>query len=213
MNKKERTLRILEFFNAQQSEITTELNFCSVFQLLCAVVLSAQCTDKRVNTVTPQLFNRFPTPEAMADASPEEIRHIIASISYPNTKAEKLAALARKIVTEHNGVVPDTFEQLTALPGVGRKTANVMLAVAFGVPAMPVDTHVFRVSRRLGIATPSADTPEKVEQQLTKLIPSELLAKAHHWLLLHGRYVCKARTPHCEACGITHLCCWFSKQK
>ena len=209
MNKKERTLRILEFFNAQQSEITTELNFCSVFQLLCAVVLSAQCTDKRVNTVTPQLFNRFPTPEAMADASPEEIRHIIASISYPNTKAEKLAALARKIVTEHNGVVPDTFEQLTALPGVGRKTANLLLGDLYGVPGSVVcDTHCIRICGRLGLS--HGKEPEKVEKQLRAILPPEESSDFCHRIVLFGRDCCTSQRPKCGECPLTMYCKEFN---
>lgn len=206
MNKKERIQRILEYFSAQQPETTTELNYGSVFQLLCAVVLSAQCTDKRVNTVTPSLFSKYPTPQTLANATAEEIKSIISSISYPNSKAANLISMARKIVEEHNGNVPKSFDQLTTLPGVGRKTANVMLAVAFNMPAMPVDTHVFRVSRRLGIVPLNADTPEKVEKHLVKYISPEIQANAHHWILLHGRYVCTARKPHCEQCGIAHLC-------
>lgn len=206
MNKKERIQRILEYFSAQQPETTTELNYGSVFQLLCAVVLSAQCTDKRVNTVTPTLFSKYPTPQALANATVEDIKNIISSISYPNSKATNLVAMAKKIVDEHDSNVPETFDLLTSLPGVGRKTANVMLAVAFNMPAMPVDTHVFRVSRRLGIVPLSADTPEKVEKHLVKYIAPEIQANAHHWILLHGRYICTARKPHCEKCGITHLC-------
>lgn len=206
MNKKERIQRVLEYFSAQQPETTTELNYGSVFQLLCAVVLSAQCTDKRVNTVTPALFNIYPTPQELANATAEDVKSIISSISYPNSKAANLVAMAKKIVEEHDGRVPETFDQLTSLPGVGRKTANVILAVAFNIPAMPVDTHVFRVSRRLGIVPLSADTPEKVERNLVKHIAPEILANAHHWILLHGRYICTARKPQCEKCGIAHLC-------
>ena len=206
MTKKERTKRILDYFHAQQPEITTELEFGSVFQLLCAVVLSAQCTDKRVNMVTPELFRIYPTPQLMAQASADDIRKIISSVSYPNAKADHLARLARKIVEDFNGEVPETLDEMTSLPGVGRKTANVMLAVAFGKAAMPVDTHVFRVSHRLQLVPKSADTPEKVERHLVKLIPSALLSRAHHWLLLHGRYVCMSRKAHCEKCEIAEYC-------
>ncbi len=206
MTKKERTQRILDYFHAQQPEITTELEFGSVFQLLCAVVLSAQCTDKRVNMVTPELFKIYPTPQLMAQAEAEDIREIISSVSYPNAKADHLARLARKIVDDFNGEVPETLDEMTSLPGVGRKTANVMLAVAFGKAAMPVDTHVFRVSHRLQLVPKSADTPEKVERYLVKLIPSALLSRAHHWLLLHGRYVCTSRKAHCEKCEIAAYC-------
>ena len=206
MTKKERSKRILDYFHAQQPEITTELEFGSVFQLLCAVVLSAQCTDKRVNMVTPELFRIYPTPQLMAQASAEDIREIISSVSYPNAKADHLARLARKIVDDFNGEVPETLDEMTSLPGVGRKTANVMLAVAFGKAAMPVDTHVFRVSHRLQLVPKSADTPEKVERHLVKLIPAPLLSRAHHWLLLHGRYVCTSRKAHCEKCEIAEYC-------
>lgn len=206
MTKKERTKRILEYFHAQQPEITTELDFGSVFQLLCAVVLSAQCTDKRVNMVTPALFHDYPTVQELAHAEEDEIFEYIKSISYPNAKARHLVQLARMIVDDYNGEVPKDFDSLVSLPGVGRKTANVMLAVAYDQAAMPVDTHVFRVSHRLGLVTKTANTPEKVEQQLVKLIPENLLSRAHHWLLLHGRYICTSRKAHCEKCPIANLC-------
>lgn len=206
MTKKERTQRILEYFHAQQPEITTELEFGSVFQLLCAVVLSAQCTDKRVNMVTPALFRDYPTAERMAEAEDVEIYEYVKSVSYPNAKALHLVQLARMLVEKHNGEVPSDFDSLVALPGVGRKTANVMLAVAFDQAAMPVDTNVFRVSHRLGLVTKTADTPEKVERQLVKLIPSELLSRAHHWLLLHGRYTCTSRKAKCDKCPIESWC-------
>lgn len=202
----ERVRLILEHFRAQQPEITTELTFGSEFQLLCAVVLSAQCTDKRVNIVTPPLFARYPTAEAMAEADVADVYEYVRSVSYPNAKATHLVGLARKLRDDFHGHVPRTMDELTSLPGVGRKTANVMLAVAFGEAAMPVDTHVFRVAHRLGFAPESADTPEKVERELLRLIPSELVANAHHWLLLHGRYTCTARSAHCERCAIAALC-------
>lgn len=206
MIKKERIKLILDYFYAQQPEITTELEFGSVFQLLCAVVLSAQCTDKRVNMVTPALFRAYPTAHDMAKAEAEDILEYVASVSYPNAKSEHLAQLARMLCEKHGGEVPSTFDDLVALPGVGRKTANVMLAVAFGEAAMPVDTHVFRVSHRMGLVSKNADTPEKVERELVKVIPNELLSRAHHWLLLHGRYICTSRKAKCDKCPISELC-------
>ena len=206
MTKTERLEHILNHFNAQQPEITTELTYGSTFQLLCAVVLSAQCTDKRVNMVTPALFSRFPSAKEMAQAEAGDILDYIASVSYPNAKAGHLAAMAKKLVENFGGEVPETMDELTSLPGVGRKTANVMLAVAFGKAAMPVDTHVFRVSHRLKLVPKTADTPEKVERHLTRLIPGHLLSKAHHWLLLHGRYTCTARKADCEKCEIADFC-------
>lgn len=206
MIKKDRIKSILDYFYAQQPEITTELEFGSVFQLLCAVVLSAQCTDKRVNMVTPALFRAYPTPQTMAEAEPEDVLEYVSSVSYPNAKSLHLVQLARMLCDKFNGEVPSSFDELVSLPGVGRKTANVMLAVAFDQAAMPVDTHVFRVSHRLGMVSPKADTPEKVERELVKVIPTELLSRAHHWLLLHGRYICTSRKPHCEKCPIEALC-------
>ena len=206
MTKTERLEHILNHFNAQQPEITTELTYGSTFQLLCAVVLSAQCTDKRVNMVTPALFSRFPSAKEMAQAEAGDILDYIASVSYPNAKAGHLAAMAKKLVENFGGEVPESMDEQTSLPGVGRKTANVMLAVAFGKAAMPVDTHVFRVSHRLKLVPKTADTPEKVERHLTRLIPGHLLSKAHHWLLLHGRYTCTARKAHCEKCEIADFC-------
>lgn len=186
--------------------VTTELEFGSVFQLLVATLLSAQCTDKRINRVTPALFKRYPDARAMAEADEEQIFEYIRSVSYPNAKAAHLAEMARVIVRDFNGEVPDKPEDLMKLPGVGRKTANVMQAVAFGRPAMAVDTHVFRVSRRLGLVPLTADTPEKVEKELLKNIPVHDVASAHHWLLLHGRYVCKSRKPHCSECHFADIC-------
>lgn len=206
MIKKERIKLILDYFYAQQPEITTELEFGSVFQLLCAVVLSAQCTDKRVNMVTPALFRAYPTPQAMAEAEAEDVLEYVSSVSYPNAKSLHLVQMARMLCDKFNGEVPSSFDDLISLPGVGRKTANVMLAVAFDQAAMPVDTHVFRVSHRMGLVPKNADTPEKVERQLVKVIPTELLSRAHHWLLLHGRYVCTSRKPHCEKCPISDWC-------
>ena len=187
--------------------VTTELEFGSEFQLLVAVMLSAQCTDKRVNQVTPELFRHYPTAEAMAKAEAEDILVFVKSVSYPNAKAAHLAEMARQLVGRFDGKVPATLDELTSLPGVGRKTANVMLSVAFGQAAMPVDTHVYRVSHRMGLVAPSDNTPRKVEERLSQYIPKEELGLAHHWILLHGRYVCTARKPHCEKCKIAEGCC------
>lgn len=206
MTRKERYEKVLEYFRREMPEVNTELEFGSIFQLLVAVVLSAQCTDKRVNMVTPGLFKRYPSPQDLAEAEPEEVREYISSVSYPTNKAKHLVGMARAIMEKHGGEVPSDMDSLLALPGVGRKTANVIQAVAFGKPAMAVDTHVFRVSHRLGLVPPGDNTPLKVEQTLTKHIDKDDIPMAHHWLLLHGRYVCTARSPHCEKCGLQHIC-------
>ena len=206
MTKKELYTRVLSYFRELHPEVTTELEFGSVFQLLVAVVLSAQCTDKRVNQVTPELFAHYPNAQAMAEADESEIYEYVKSVSYPNAKARHLVELARMLVSEYGGEVPNDFDALLRLPGVGRKTANVMQAVAFGQSAMPVDTHVYRVSHRLGLVPSTADTPLKVEKMLVKHIPAEDLARAHHWLLLHGRYVCTSRKPHCDKCELSNIC-------
>lgn len=206
MTKKELYTRVLSFFRDLHPEVTTELEFGSVFQLLVAVVLSAQCTDKRVNQVTPELFAHYPDAQAMAEADESEIYEYVKSVSYPNAKARHLVELSRMLVDEYDGEVPNDFDALLRLPGVGRKTANVMQAVAFGQSAMPVDTHVYRVSHRLGLVPSTADTPLKVEKMLVKHIPAEDLARAHHWLLLHGRYVCTSRKPHCDKCELSNIC-------
>lgn len=206
MTKKELYTRVLSYFRELHPEVTTELEFGSVFQLLVAVVLSAQCTDKRVNQVTPELFAHYPDARAMAEADESEIYEYVKSVSYPNAKARHLVELARMLVGEYGGEVPNDFDALLRLPGVGRKTANVMQAVAFGQSAMPVDTHVYRVSHRLGLVPSTADTPLKVEKALIKHIPAEDLARAHHWLLLHGRYVCTSRKPHCDKCELSNIC-------
>lgn len=205
MTLAERYNGVLAWFEENMPKPETELNYGSPFELLVAVILSAQCTDKRVNMVTPRLFERFPSAESMAEASEKEIYGYIASISYPNNKARNLAAMARMLVAEFGGVVPSDVATLQRLPGVGRKTANVVGAVIFGREVMPVDTHVFRVSARIGLTT-NAKTPLQTEEQLTRHIPSVLLPKAHHWLILHGRYVCMARKPKCEVCGIIEWC-------
>ena len=206
MTKKELYTRVLSYFRELNPEVTTELEFGSVFQLLVAVVLSAQCTDKRVNQVTPELFAHYPNEQAMAEADESEIYEYVKSVSYPNAKARHLVELSRMLVDEYGGEVPNDFDALLRLPGVGRKTANVMQAVAFGQSAMPVDTHVYRVSHRLGLVPSTADTPLKVEKMLVKHIPAEDLARAHHWLLLHGRYVCTSRKPHCDKCELSNIC-------
>ena len=206
MTRKERYEKVLEYFRREMPEVNTELEFGSIFQLLVAVVLSAQCTDKRVNMVTPGLFKRYPSPQDLAEAEPEEVREYISSVSYPTNKAKHLVGMARAIMEKHGGEVPSDMDSLLALPGVGRKTANVIQAVAFGKPAMAVDTHVFRVSHRLGLVPPGDNTPLKVEQTLTRHIDKDDIPQAHHWLLLHGRYVCTARSPHCEKCGLQHIC-------
>lgn len=206
MTKKELYTRVLSYFRELHPEVTTELEFGSVFQLLVAVVLSAQCTDKRVNQVTPELFAHYPDARAMAEADEAEIYEYVKSVSYPNAKARHLVELSRMLVDEYGGEVPNDFDALLRLPGVGRKTANVMQAVAFGQSAMPVDTHVYRVSHRLGLVPSTADTPLKVEKMLVKHIPAEDLARAHHWLLLHGRYVCTSRKPHCDKCELNNIC-------
>lgn len=206
MTKKELYTRVLSYFRELHPEVTTELEFGSVFQLLVAVVLSAQCTDKRVNQVTPELFAHYPDAQAMAEADESEIYEYVKSVSYPNAKARHLVELSRMLVDEYGGEVPNDFDALLRLPGVGRKTANVMQTVAFGQSAMPVDTHVYRVSHRLGLVPSTADTPLKVEKMLVKHIPAEDLARAHHWLLLHGRYVCTSRKPHCDKCELSNIC-------
>lgn len=212
MRTNERYKGVLEWFQRNMPSAESELHYRNPYELLVAVILSAQCTDKRVNLTTPALFERFPTPESMAAAEPEEIYTYIKSISYPNNKAKNLSGMARMLVSEFGGVVPSDIDQLQRLPGVGRKTANVMGAVLFDKAVMPVDTHVFRVSERIGLTT-GAKTPLQTEQQLTAHIPAKLLPIAHHWLILHGRYVCTARKPKCESCGLTTWCRYFSRTR
>lgn len=205
MTVKERYDGVIGWFRENMPVAETELHYGSPFELLVATMLSAQCTDKRVNMTTPALFERFPDPQSMAVAAAEEIYPYIKSISYPNNKARNLAAMARKLVDDYGGEVPDSVEEMQKLPGVGRKTANVVGSVAFHREVMAVDTHVFRVARRLGL-TRGAKTPLQTEQQLTSHIPSQLLPVAHHWLILHGRYVCTARKPRCGECGLRAWC-------
>ncbi len=197
---------VLAYLAPIHGNVETELHFQTPFQLLVATVLSAQCTDKRVNMVTPALFESFPTPVEMSQATPEAIFEYIRSVSYPNAKAKHLVELAKMLVEKFQEEVPQTLEQLTQLPGVGRKTANVVLAVAFGQAALAVDTHIYRVAHRLGLVPASANTPYKVEMALRKFIPEEDVAHSHFWLLLHGRYTCTALRPKCEQCGLSHLC-------
>lgn len=205
MTKKQRYDAVLQWFEQNMPIAESELVFHNEYELLVAVMLSAQCTDKRVNMVTPKLFEQYPTPQALAQASEEEIFQIIRSISYPNAKAKHLKGMAEKLINDYQGQVPNTVEALQTLPGVGRKTANVVCAVAWNQPTMAVDTHIFRVSERIGLTTHSKN-PLQTEKQLIQYIPQHLIPKAHHWLLLHGRYICQARKPKCEQCGIKQWC-------
>ena len=208
MTTKQRFEHILDWFAANMPVAESELHYENPFQLLVAVMLSAQCTDKRVNMVTPALFAAYPTPEAMAQATTDEVLQYIHSVSYPNSKAEHLVAAAKRLASHFGGVVPDNIDDLQTLPGVGRKTANVVCAVIWNQPTMAVDTHIFRVSERLGLTTNSKN-PLQTERQLVKHIPETIIPKAHHWLLLHGRYVCQARTPKCAACGLQSWCRYY----
>lgn len=210
MRQKERYEAVIERFGKKMPAPTTELKYSNPFQLLVAVILSAQCTDKRVNMITPALFEAFPTPESLAAADAESVFSYIKSVSYPNNKTKSLIGMARKLVDDFGGRVPDDIDSLLSMPGVGRKTANVILSVVYDRPAMAVDTHVFRVAERIGLTTNSR-TPLATEKKLTENIPQELIAKAHHWLILHGRYVCKARTPMCDECFLADLCRYKAK--
>ena len=205
MKLQDRYNQVIERFEQAMPMAETELQYESPFQLLVAVILSAQCTDKRVNMVTPALFEAYPDAATMAQATPDDLFRYIHSVSYPNNKSQHLASMARMLVSDFGGEVPDNIDDLQCLPGVGRKTANVIAAVVFDQPAMPVDTHVFRVANRIGL-TRNSKTPLATERTLVEHIPSELLPKAHHWLILHGRYVCQARKPKCEKCFLTDLC-------
>lgn len=206
MNRKERYTYIIDYFKKNQPEVTTQLDFGSAFQLLCATLLSAQCTDKRINEVTPALFQRYPTAQTMATAEVDDILEFIHSVSYPNSKARHLLEMSKMIVNDFGGEVPSTTNDLVKLPGVGRKTANVLQAVWFGKAVMAVDTHVYRVSHRLALVPAAANTPQKVEEYLEKSIPKEDIPRAHHWLLLHGRYVCLSAKPKCESCPFDKIC-------
>jgi len=210
MTKKERFERVIAYFQQNMPVAETELHYSDPYELLVAVILSAQCTDKRVNMVTPAFFERFPEAETLAVASPEEVFSYIRSISYPNNKAKHLVGMAKMLVEDFGNVVPAEVDELQKLPGVGRKTANVIASVVYDRPTMAVDTHVFRVSERLGLTT-NTKTPLATEKQLVKYIPEALIPKAHHWLILHGRYVCIARNPQCGACGLKDVCRFFQK--
>lgn len=212
MTKKERFEKVISYFQKAMPIAETELEYKDPYQLLVAVILSAQCTDKRVNQITPELFQRFPTAEKLAEVEPDEVFGYIRSCSYPNNKAKHLVGMARMLISDFGGVVPDDINGLQKLPGVGRKTANVIASVVFNKPAMAVDTHVFRVAARIGLST-NAKTPFETEKQLVEYFPEELLPLAHHWLILHGRYVCLARSPLCDKCGLTDLCTYFKSLK
>lgn len=208
MTKKQLYKEVTDYFEKTRPVAESKLHYNSPYQLIVAVILSAQCTDKRVNMTTPALFQAYPTVESMAQATPDEVYRLIKSISYPNNKSKHLVGMAQAVVERFGGVIPDNIDDLQSLPGVGRKTANVVAAVAFGQPTMAVDTHVFRVSNRIGL-TDNAKTPLQTELQLTKHLPAAIIPKAHHWLILHGRYICTARSPHCSECGLTEVCKHF----
>ena len=206
MTREERYTSILKYFREHEGHVTTELQFGSAFQLLCATLLSAQCTDKRINAITPELFKHYPDAHFMAQATPEEVYEYIKSVSYPNAKARHLVEMSQMLVSDYGGEVPSEPDQLMRLPGVGRKTANVLQAVWFGKATMAVDTHVYRVSHRLGLVPATANTPRKVEDYLMRHIPEADIPDAHHWLLLHGRYVCKSAKPMCDKCPFNDFC-------
>ncbi|NPA36546.1 MAG: endonuclease III [Chlorobi bacterium] len=212
MTKKERFGKFIEYFKEHMPVAETELHYKDPYQLLVAVILSAQCTDKRVNLLTPAIFEKYPTVFEMKEATPEEIFELIKSCSYPNNKSKHLVGMAKMLAEEFNGVVPDDIKELQKLPGVGRKTANVIASVVFNKPAMAVDTHVFRVAARIGLTT-NSKSPLDTEKQLVKYIPEELLPIAHHWLILHGRYVCIARKPKCFHCGLKEFCKFYDKNR
>ena len=212
MTKKERYERIIEYFKTHNPNAETELNYHTPFELLVAVILSAQCTDKRVNMVTPDLLKAFPNASKMSETTADEIFEYIKSISYPNNKAKHLLNMAKRLVEKYGGEVPEDYDALLSLPGVGRKTANVMASVVWNKPKMAVDTHVFRVSNRIGL-TNNSKTPLETERELTRNIPEEFIPIAHHWLILHGRYVCIARNPKCNECGISAYCKEFATKR
>jgi len=211
MKTAERFEKVINYFTEAMPVAETELDYTDPYQLIVAVILSAQCTDKRVNIITPPFFEQFPDAASLAAADQEQVFELIKSCSYPNNKAKHLVGMARMLDQKFNGTVPDNLEELQELPGVGRKTANVILAVVFRKPAMAVDTHVFRVAARIGLTT-GAKTPYEAEMQLVKHIPEEMIPLAHHWLILHGRYVCTARNPGCDKCGIRDICRYVNKK-
>jgi len=211
MTKKERYKKVIEYFTAHRPFAETELTHTDPFELLVAVILSAQCTDKRVNIITPELLAKYPTAGDMAKAATNKVYELIKSCSYPNNKVKHLIGMSKKLVEEFNEVVPSDIDNLQKLPGVGRKTANVIAAVVFNQPTMPVDTHVFRVSERIGLVS-NSKTPLETEKQLVKNIPDNIIPLAHHWLILHGRYVCQARKPLCDECGLQAYCKFYEKR-
>jgi endonuclease-3 len=210
MLKQERYRHFVDYFSKNQPNAVTELHYSNPFELLIAVILSAQCTDKRINQITPALFERYPTPESLAESTVEEIFSYIRSVSYPNNKAKHLSGMGQMLVEKFNSEVPGNMEDLQKLPGVGRKTANVIVSVIFDIPAIAVDTHVFRVANRIGLTT-NARTPLAVEKQLIEHLPKSTLSVAHHWLILHGRYICLARRPKCEICPLTYFCRYYER--
>ena len=212
MTKKERYEKVITWFQENNPLAETELDYVNAYELLVAVILSAQCTDKRVNIITPPFFERFPDENSLAKAKQDDVFELIKSCSYPNKKAKNLIGMAQTLIEKFGGVVPSDVDELQKLPGVGRKTANVIASVVYKKPAMAVDTHVFRVSARIGL-TANAKTPLATEKQLVKFIPEEKIHVAHHWLILHGRYICKARNPLCEQCGLTNYCKYFMSSK
>ena len=211
MQKKERFRLLIEYFSKNFPEPRTELEYSNSFHLLISVILSAQCTDKRVNMVTPALFRDFPTPEHLAHSKFDELFPYIKSVTYPNSKTKHLLGMAKMLYEEFDSKVPETISELQKLPGVGRKTANVIASVIYNQPVLAVDTHVFRVSKRIGLANENSKTPLSVEKQLVQYLPEDIIPKAHHWLILHGRYICTARKPKCDDCGLKHLCRYFEK--
>jgi len=208
MRKEERYKKLIEYFSVHQPIAETELHYSNPFHLLIAVILSAQCTDKRVNLITPSLFKKYKTPESLAKASYADVYEYIKSCSYPNNKSKHLVEMAKTLVTDFKGKVPSDVNMLQKIPGVGRKTANVIASVVFNKPVMAVDTHVFRVSARIGLTT-NANNPLQTEKQLVQYFPADIIPLAHHWLILHGRYVCMARKPKCDSCGITDICNYY----
>jgi endonuclease III len=211
LTKKQRFEKLIAYFSLHMPEARTELNYTNPYELIVAVILSAQCTDKRVNVVTPAFFKKYPDAQSLSNAEIGDIYELVKSCSYPNNKSKHLLGMAKMLVNEFKGIVPDSIDALQKLPGVGRKTANVIASVIYNIPAMPVDTHVFRVSARIGLTT-DARTPLQTETQLVSYFPEELLNKAHHWLILHGRYVCMARKPLCDQCGIKEICQYYQKK-
>ncbi len=211
MNKKERYKKIIDYFSKNNPSADTELIYRNPYELLVAVILSAQCTDKRVNTITPDFFKTYPTEKELAKTTIEDIFEYIKTCSYPNNKAKHLLGMGKMLSKDFQGIVPDNHKDLMKMPGVGRKTANVILSVVYDKPAMAVDTHVFRVAKRIGLTT-NAKSPLEAEKQLVRNIPEDKISIAHHWLILHGRYVCKARRPLCEECGIKTYCKYFSNK-